>query len=132
MDRERAKELLPVIQAFAEGKKVELALFDDDGAISEWSDDFSPTWSDDYIYRIKQEPKYRPFKDAEECWEEMQKHQPFGWVTFFNNTDMRYRAFVCTVYDGVVDVCCKPLCTFKSAFINFTFEDGTPFGKLKE
>lgn len=128
MNRERAKELLPIIQAFAEGKKIESTFL---GRIG-WSDDFYPTWADNYMYRIKSEPKYRPFKDADECWEEMHKHQPFGWVTFFNNTDMRYRAFVCTVYDGVVDVCGKPLCTFESAFINFTFEDGTPFGKLEE
>lgn len=33
-------------------------------------------------YRIKPEPKFRPFKDAEECWQEMLKHQPFGWVKF--------------------------------------------------
>lgn len=23
---------------------------------------------------------YRPFNSIEECWQEMQKHQPFGWV----------------------------------------------------
>lgn len=128
MNRERAKELLPVIQAFADGKEIECRVKGKDV----WSVQFYPTWIDDRDYRIKQEPKYRPFKDVDECWEEMHKHQPFGWVTFFNNTDMRYRAFVCTVYDGVVDVCGKPLCTFESAFINFTFEDGTPFGKLEE
>ena len=32
------------------------------------------------IFRIKPEPKYRPFENAEECLAEMQKHQPFGWV----------------------------------------------------
>lgn len=31
-------------------------------------------------YRIKPESKYRPFKDAEECLQEIQKHQPFGWI----------------------------------------------------
>lgn len=31
-------------------------------------------------YRVKPEPEYRPFKDAKECWAEMQKHQPFGWT----------------------------------------------------
>ena len=35
---------------------------------------------DNVEYRIKPEPKYRPFKDAEECWCEMLKHEPFGWV----------------------------------------------------
>lgn len=128
MNRNRAKELLPIIQAFAEGKEIEYRVKGE----NVWSDIFYPTWIDNRDYRIKQEPKYRPFKDVDECWEEMQKHQPFGWVTFFNNTDMRYRAFVYTVYNGVVDVCGKPFCTLESAFINFTFEDGTPFGKLEE
>ena len=31
-------------------------------------------------FRIKPEPKYRAFKTQEECWNEMLKHQPFGWV----------------------------------------------------
>lgn len=26
------------------------------------------------------EPSYRPFKNQEECWNEMLKHEPFGWV----------------------------------------------------
>lgn len=126
MTREETKERIKVMQAFVDGKDVEVLNTD------KWELVSNPSWSPATKYRIKPEPKYRPFKDADECWEEMQKHQPFGWVTFFNNTDMRYRAFVCTVYDGVVDVCGKPLCTFESAFINFTFEDGTPFGKLEE
>ena len=31
-----------------------------------------------FDYRIK--PEYRPFANAEECWCEMLKHKPFGWV----------------------------------------------------
>lgn len=127
MDAKRVKELLPIIQAFAEGKTIE---YNYDGNWIEYKNFNFIDKAENY--RIKSEPKYRPFKDADECWEEMQKHQPFGWVTFFNNTDMRYRAFVYTVYNGVVDVCGKPFCTLESAFINFTFEDGTPFGKLEE
>ena len=30
-------------------------------------------------YRVKPEPTYRPFKDAEECWKEMLQHNPLGW-----------------------------------------------------
>lgn len=134
MDRERAKELLPVIQAFAEGKKVELALFDDDGAISEWSDDFSPTWSDDYIYRIKQEPKYRPFKDAEECWEEMQKHQPFGWIIGKSNHIRRIiestgSMFTCNGNNVLIGSTWE---SFAYMFKQYNFADGTPLGKLEE
>ena len=75
MTREEAKTLLPIIQAWAEGKNIQF-LSDD-----EWHDinqaDFT-CYPDKY--RIKPEPKYRPFKTLEECWEEMLKHQPFGWI----------------------------------------------------
>ena len=134
MNRERAKELLPIIQAFAEGKKVELALFDDDGAISEWSDAFSPTWSDDYIYRIKPEPKYRPFKDAEECWEEMQKHQPFGWIIGKSNHIRRIiestgSMFTCNGNNVLIGSTWE---SFAYMFKQYNFADGTPLGKLEE
>ena len=76
MNRIQAKELLPIIKAFAEGRPIEYQ-----DSYEKWIEsdimafDLSPE-----NYRIKREPKYRPFKDAEECWQEMQKHQPFGWV----------------------------------------------------
>ena len=78
MTRDEAKQLLPVIQAFAEGKTIETR-------------DIEGTWSgkEEYElkfdcpaanYRVKPEPKYRPFDNVKECWDEMQKHKPFGWV----------------------------------------------------
>lgn len=75
MNRQQAKELLPVIQAFADGKTIQVkggnGIWCDD--VNELSFDLDPQY-----YRIKLEPKYRPFKDSEECWNEMQRHQPFG------------------------------------------------------
>ena len=75
MTREEAKQLLPIIQAFAEGKAIQQT----DGY--DWYDlddpDFMASGSS---YRIKPETKYRPFKNADECWQEMQKHKPFGWI----------------------------------------------------
>ena len=56
MTREEAKELLPIIQAYAEGKDIEI-LFD-----SEWITgthlDFTLSPEN---YRIKPKSKYRPF-----------------------------------------------------------------------
>lgn len=74
MNRQEAKELLPVIQAFAEGKTVQFK-----NSFEDWidCDNIMFNWPPK-DYRIKPEPKYRPFKNAEECWQEMQKHQPFG------------------------------------------------------
>lgn len=126
MDIERAKELLPIIQAFAEGKKVEMALFDGYGALSEWSDVFSPTWSDNYIYRIKPEPKYRPFKDAKECIEEMKKHEPFGWVKdkpgFGDKCSAITEVSISSIRRGVTWFCTNEM------FQYVTFLDGSPFG----
>ena len=124
MDRERAKELLPIIQAFAEGKKIECSVKGDDA----WSDTFHPTWIDSRDYRIKPEPKYRPFKDAEECWEEMQKHQPFSWII---DKKSKERSIIMSIYDGD-DYNLKIFESyygFKRALDDFTFIDGTPFGK---
>lgn len=74
MTREQAKNLLPMIQAFAEGKKVEYK-----NVYGKWIEVNNPSFDEPTDYRIKPEPKYRPFKDKEECWAEMQKHSPLGW-----------------------------------------------------
>ena len=58
MNRERAKELLPVIQAFAAGEFVEckhMRLHDT------WSFTGDPTWNDDMLYRIRPKPVVRPW-----------------------------------------------------------------------
>ena len=76
MNREQAKELLPIIQAFAEGKTILVQEDIDWCYLGDETDfDLSPQ-----RYRIKPEPKYRPFTNADECWQEMQKHEPFGWI----------------------------------------------------
>ena len=79
MNRTEAKELLPIIQAFAEGKEIE---FRSKGFDEEWKkvNEIPGLSYSSFDYRVKSEPKYRPFKDADECWQEMLKHQPFGWV----------------------------------------------------
>lgn len=128
MNKERAKELLPIIQAFAEGKKVESALICDNG---EWSDDIYPLWSDGYVYRIKPEPKYRPFKDVDECWEEMQKHQPFGWIK--PNIGKEHYAITFVQHGKYINIKINDsFYTFQHIFEKYTFADGTPFGKLEE
>lgn len=79
MNKQQAKKLLPIIQAFAEGKQIQ---YFHKGSTPQWIDvssDESVEFSDHFSrYRIKPEPKYRPFADQEECWQEMLKHKPFG------------------------------------------------------
>ena len=79
------------------------------------------------------EPTYRPFKDKEECWQEMLKHQPFGWVSSKNKNVM---TFICYISNDSVQI--HDGCTFhgwnfdyKEMFDKYVFTDGTPFG-IKE
>lgn len=76
MNRQQAKELLPIMQAFAEGKVIQFRT----NNISKWIETTTPNFDLLHEYHIKPEPKYRPFRTKEECWNEMLKHQPFGWV----------------------------------------------------
>ena len=127
MNRKEAKELMPIIQAFAEGKAIESRCIKGDKSL--WYDDEDPSFDDDLEYRIKPEPTYRPFKDAEECWLEMQKHQPFGWVksTLFKDFDLVQR--VTTLYVEIN----REIIDYKDALDKFTFADGNNFGvKVEE
>ena len=65
------------------------------------------------------EPSYRQFYSEEECWQEMLKHQPFGWL----------KNKYAVEYDNITSVC--GLLDYKSKFEDYTFADGTPFG-IKE
>ena len=125
MNRQQAKELLPIIQALAEGKIIEVK----PKLGIEWIKTDNPIFDRFHDYRIKPEPKYRPFKNKEECWQEMLKHQPFGWIKSISNSEYLYSIV------EIVDDCCifvdGPKTSFYSLYKNSTFIDGTPFG-IKE
>lgn len=117
MTREEAKILLPIIQAYTDGKTIESRCIKGDKSL--WYDDEDPSFDNDLEYRIKPESKYRPFKNAEECWEEMQKHQPFGWTKLIGEIEY---SFITDVDDTI---------SYSDAIKEYTFADGTPFG-IKE
>lgn len=128
MTREQAKELLSIIQAFAEGKGIETKT--DSGWISIENMSFA---GNPDSYRIKPEPKYRPFKDAEECWQEMQKHRPFGWVK--DKKDVHHRVLITAVNDDIYGMSLNGNAAWSLSGIMdlFTFVDDTPFGvKVEE
>lgn len=123
MTRKEARELLSLIQAYAEGKTIQR--IDDK---NEWIDlcivnfDYSPN-----KYRIKPEPKYRPFKNQEECWQEMLKHQPFGWIRGKYSAVLYHIDSIAShrVYNFGNHM------SFDFIIKNYEFVDGTPFG-IKE
>ena len=127
MTREEVKEMLPVLQAFADGKTIESRCIKGDKSL--WYDDEDPSFDNDLEYRIKPEPKYRPFANAEECWQEMQKHKPFGWVKW---NDVRYNIYVVSSTSVcLINGNCENM-DFAYAYQKLTFSDGTPFGVKEE
>lgn len=137
MDRNQAKEFYPVLQAFAEGKIIETRrklTADNKGVtidgwfeFNDWTEMKELEYCVNVDYRIKPESKYRPFKDRQECWQEMQKHQPFGWIA-----DIDSCRYILAVGEGSVvfksfnsSDFCK---SFDEVMDTYTFADGTPFG----
>ena len=124
MNRKEALELLPIIKAFSEGKTIEQKCAESWVEIDEDCDFHFPANS----YRIKPEPKYRPFKDAEECWQEMLKHKPFGWLKGSENN----RFIISAIRNEGVCINGGQYCSYyDSVFNHCPFADGTPFG-IKE
>ena len=130
MTREEKKKPLPIIQAFAEGKTIQ------DWTNDTWKDKEYTSFGELSQSPIKPQPKYRPFKTQEECWNEMLKHQPFGYIkgkalknivfiteisTSSTHNELYFSlSHTTSVYDAV--------CLFDS----YTFTDGTPFGIKEE
>ena len=129
--KKEIQRLMPLFRAIAEGKTIQ---WNDMGVWRDIDGDDEGFFLDTFVgktvdYRIKPEPKYRPFKDAEECFAEMQKHQPFGWVKCKGDGSL-----------GLITLIIRE----ESIYINsigsnsertmreFTFADGTPFGILEE
>ena len=122
MTREQAKELLPIIQAFSEGKTIQYYYGD-----GKWMDIEVAVFNDDTSkYRIKPEPKYRPFANREECLKEMQRHQPFGWIK--SNVDKHLYSILAITSTGCVLMMDMNIISFHHFYKYNTFADGTPFG----
>ncbi len=127
MNRQQAKELLPIIQAYAEGKTIQVKASDNLWYEYNGNNNKLKFDSDPQNYRIKPEPKYRPFKNREECWQEMLKHQPFGWVKAYHGhfliTGIKDTKATFGINDNWLDL--------DYIFGDYKFIDGTPFG-IKE
>lgn len=83
MDRNQAKEFYPILQAYAEGKVIESrtkpSFIEGTDVPNDWTEMKVIEFWGNIEYRIKPEPKFRPFNNKEECWKEMLQHNPLGW-----------------------------------------------------
>ena len=127
------QRLFPILEAIKEGKTIQ---WNDMGVWCDINGDDEGFVLDTLIgkpdgYRIKPEPKHRPFVNAEECWTEMQKHQPFGWVKM-KGTESKYYMLKCIASRVVIGLDETPF-SYKKVFEDYVFADGTPFGvKVEE
>lgn len=128
MTREEARQAAEVMMAYAEGKEIELNGRSSCGC-QMWEETSDPTFNwYDFMYRTKTKPKYRQFKTQEECWNEMMKHHPFGWVKEISS-EMLY------LINGISDmsiVIMENIDSFKEAMNIYEFMDGAPFGVVEE
>lgn len=124
MDRNQAKEFYPILQAYAEGRVIECrtkpSAVKGTSVPNDWTEMKEIEFWKHVEYRIKPEPKYRPFANAEECWAEMQKHQPIGWTKLIGAIE----------YSLITDV--DDATNYSGAIKEYTFADGTPFGVKEE
>lgn len=138
MDRNQAKEFYPILQAFSKGEAIECrtkpSAVKGTSVPNDWTEIKEIEFWNNTEYRVKPEPKCRPFKDAEECWQEMLKHQPFGWIISQNGEV--YSLIIFIDNEGIV------IGDRNNGVIGFVtatdlfkikFADGTPFGvKVEE
>ena len=135
MTREEIKRRAELYSALAGGKTIQILNME-----GNWIDVEAKKLN--YIpetlkFRIKPEPKYRPFKSQEECWNEMLKHQPFGWV---KSKDKGYFHLIGLVQWPseledvmIIFATSEQLArSSRSLFEDYIFADGTPFGIKEE
>ena len=127
MTKEELKEAAKVMEAYANGKTIQCN--DNRLGNGEWVTTDNPSFNwDKYAYRIKPQPKYRPFKSQEECWSEMQEHTNFGWL---RRNDTGACAHISAVFPYEI-IFGSEKYSYKKAFECYTFVDGLPFGKREE
>lgn len=140
MDRNQAKEFYPILQAFAEGMVIECrtkpSAIKGKDIPNDWAEMKEIELWNNTEYRIKPEPKYRPFKDEKECWGEMKKHHPFGWI-HVTDDNLYHNIIMLAPEQGCHEAYIRiGNCTVRGLEETFriaTFADGQPFGvKIEE
>ena len=130
MTKDEARKAAEVMLAYANGNIIEWSRKDRD----DWMITDDPIF--DWIcndYRFRHKPKYSPFNSTEECWGEMKKHEPFGWIKEKNSN---FKMCILSLdNDGVLvgdyeDG--KVFISYEAIFKHHTFVDDSPIGIKEE
>ena len=134
MTREESKAFYPILQAYAEGKVIECRTkpnaVEGTDVLNDWVETKEIEFWNNTEYRIKPEPTYRPFANTEECWAEMLKHQPFGWIK--SKEDGSRSLITLIISEENIDINCIGGFNSDKIMKSFTFADGAVFGILEE
>ena len=126
--------MLPILQAYAEGKVIEcrtkLSFIEGLDVTNDWTEMKEIEFRNNTEYRIKPEPTYRPFKNTEECWNEMLKHNPFWWIK--SKEDGSRSLITLIISEENIDINCIGGFNSDKIMKMFTFADGAVFGILEE
>lgn len=137
MNRKEIAELMPIIQAFLEGRTIECRTksweFNKGWRYeTDWKETQQLVFRDTFEYRIKPEFKYRPFKDAEECWNEMEKHRHFGWIRCKDTSIPGKFMLINSLRNDEASIISGIDFTYSELLECYTFVDGAPFGVKEE
>lgn len=78
MNKEEALKLSEILKAYAEGKTIQWRIRSNYRQGEQWYDCFNPTFDFANLeYRIKPEPKLRPYANAEEFLAAQKEHGPY-------------------------------------------------------
>lgn len=128
MTRKEAIDYASIIKAFIEGKEIQVQCPD-----GRWADIKVLHTDQSLNYRIKPSFTYQPFKNSDECWQELSKHSPFGWITDRNDKDCK-SLITSLDNEGIMIADYEEDASFlsyESAFKQFKFVDNVPFGKME-
>ena len=115
------EEMIKVMQAYVDGEQIQVF----NHISQEWNGITNPKWQwDIYKYRIKPEPKYRPLK-PEELIELKGK-----WLRP-NGVRKNEHILVTEILSNSIKMSGCDYDT-ETLLLHFTYEDGTPVGKLEE
>lgn len=128
MTREEARKAAEVMMAYADGKEIE---FNNSGVENNrhWEEATYHVFDWLSKYRVKSEPKYRPFKTKAECWKEMGKHPSFGWLKNKKNGDFALIGNVCQDKEVLIIWALNHEINYAfDLFNDWVFADDAPFG----
>ena len=135
------QEKIEVMQAYAEGKKIEWRTIGSPKKWVEWTYSDEPSWN--WVvndYRIKPKPTYRPYKDTEEMIADFKKRfnakvppyaMPMIWVKRKDDSDI---AKLITEFGySCVWLSINPVgITMSKLFQDYAYLDGSPCGIKEE